>query len=222
MILAQDSREVRLEVVASGLSRTGQGVWRRGLNAGVARGRIAAMTPHLTAALNHLDAATRDLRAAVDAVPVPQRGQKPAPTRWSVDEVIEHVAKVEQSFVGAVLSNLEAARATGLGPEIADPPMLPDQTRTRLIDRTNPRQAPEQALPTGTVDAMAAIQTIDATHARLKEALASCDGLALSTVTHEHRFFGTLNVYQWVELLAGHEGRHAAQVREISTQVAGI
>jgi hypothetical protein len=180
------------------------------------------MNPHLTAALSHLDAATRDLRAAVDAVPVPQRGQQPAPGRWSVNEVIEHVGKVEQSFVGVVLSKLEAARAAGLGPEVADPPMLPDQTRTRLTDRTTRRQAPETVLPTGSVEAMAAIQTIEATHARLKDALAPCDGLALSSVTHDHRFFGTLNVYQWIELLAGHEGRHAAQVREITTQVAGI
>ena len=180
------------------------------------------MPSHLIAALSHLDAATRDLRAAVDAVPASQRGQKPAPTRWSVNEVIEHVAKVEQSFVGAMLAKIEAARAAGLGPEVADPPMLPEQTRTRLTDRTNPRQAPESVVPTGTVEALTAIQTIEATHLRLKDALVPCDGLALSTVTHDHRFFGTLNVYQWVELLAGHEGRHSAQVREITTQVAGI
>ena len=180
------------------------------------------MNPHLAAALSHLDIARRDLRAAVDAVPAPQRGQKPAPARWSVNEVIEHVARVEESFVGTLLSNLEAARAIGLGPEVADPPMLPDQTRTRVVDRTTPRQAPEHVLPTGAVEAMAGIQTIDATHTRLKDALTACDGLALSTVTHDHRAFGTLNLYQWVELLAGHEGRHAAQVREITTQVAGI
>jgi hypothetical protein len=176
----------------------------------------------LATALGHLEAATRDLRAAVDAVPVPLRGQKPGPTRWSVDEVIEHIAKVEQIFVNALLKNLEAARATGLAPEIADPPMLPDQTKTRIIDRANPRQAPDSALPTGTVDSTTGIQTIDATHARLKNALVPCDGLALSSVTYDHRFFGTLNAYQLVELIAGHEGRHAAQVREIATQVSGI
>lgn len=180
------------------------------------------MNAHLTAALSHLDAAIRDLRAAVDAVPVPQRGQKPVPARWSVNEVTEHVAKVEQSFVGALLSKLDAARTTGLGPEVEHPSMLPEQTRTRLTDRTNPRQAPESVLPTGTVEASTAIQAIESTHERLKDALLPCDGLALSTVTHDHRFFGTLNVYQWIELLAGHEGRHAAQVREITTQVAGI
>jgi hypothetical protein len=177
------------------------------------------MNPHLIAALGHLETATRDLRAAIDAVPAPMRGQKPGPARWSVNEVIEHVAKVEQSFVGTLVANVEAAKATGLAPEIEEPPMLTDKTRAVLTDRANPRQAPEHALPTGAIDSSAGIEAIDAAHARLKEAVAGCDGLALSTVTHDHRFFGTLNVYQWIELLAGHEDRHAAQVREIATQL---
>ena len=177
------------------------------------------MHPHLTITLAHLDAASRDLRAAVEAVPVPLRAQKPAPGRWSVDDVVEHLGKVEQIFFGALLTKLEAARAAGLCAEVEAPPRLPEPTRTFMADRTNPRNAPEPVHPTGTVDAVISLQTIYAGHARLKEALQACDGLALSTVTHDHRFFGTLNVYQWIELMAGHEGRHIAQLREIATQV---
>ena len=29
-------------------------------------------------------------------------------------------------------------------------------------------------------------------------------------------FFGTMTVYQWVELMAAHEGRHTKQIREIA------
>ena len=43
----------------------------------------------------------------------------------------------------------------------------------------------------------------------------AADGLALGAVTAEHRFFGVLTVYQWVELVAAHECRHADQIREI-------
>jgi hypothetical protein len=177
------------------------------------------MHPHLTSALAHLEAASRDLRAAVDAVPVPLRAQKPAPDRWSVDEVVEHLGKVEQIFFGALLTKLEAAQVAGLCAESETPPLLPEQTRTFMADRTNPRNAPEPVQPTGTVDAMTGLQIMETGHSRLKEALQRCDGLALSSVTHDHRFFGTLNVYQWIELMAGHEGRHTAQLREIATQV---
>jgi len=31
-----------------------------------------------------------------------------------------------------------------------------------------------------------------------------------------HPFFGTLTIYQWIELMAAHEGRHTEQIREIA------
>jgi hypothetical protein len=182
---------------------------------------MSRMHPQLTAALNRLDAATRDLRAAVDAVPVALRAQKPSPDRWSVNEVVEHLAKVEQIFFGTLLARLESARTSGLCAEVEAPPALPEQTRMFMVDRTNARKAPEPAQPTGAVDAVTALQMIDAGQARLKDALQACDGLALSSVTHEHRFFGTLNVYQWLELMAAHSGRHTAQLREAAAQVTG-
>jgi hypothetical protein len=48
----------------------------------------------------------------------------------------------------------------------------------------------------------------------------SCDGLALSQVGFPHPALGTLNLYQWLLFSAGHHARHAAQIREIATQLA--
>ena len=50
----------------------------------------------------------------------------------------------------------------------------------------------------------------------------SADGRALSGVIHEHPFFGPLNVYQWVELIAAHEMRHVAQVREAAMALDAV
>jgi hypothetical protein len=41
------------------------------------------------------------------------------------------------------------------------------------------------------------------------------DGLALGGVLATHPRLGSLNVYQWVLFVGGHETRHAAQIREI-------
>jgi hypothetical protein len=54
-----------------------------------------------------------------------------------------------------------------------------------------------------------------ATTRTLHAALSGADGLALSQVTLDHPFFGTLTIYQWIELMAAHEGRHTDQIREI-------
>lgn len=160
------------------------------------------------------------MRAAIGAVPSSLRQQKPAADRWSVNEVVEHVHKAESHFLLPLMTALEGARTSGLPAEVEQPELLPDQTRAFLLDRSNRRSAPETVQPTGTLDAEACFKEIEAAHARLRDALTSCGGVALSTVTHEHRFFGTLNVYQWVDLIAGHEGRHTAQLREIAAQVS--
>lgn len=177
------------------------------------------MHPELTAALGRLDAVTDDLHAVATTTPTSLRAQKPAPERWCVNEVLEHLALVASLFVDALVAKMDAAKAGGLAVEVEDPALLSEELRTVVEDRSAPRSAPERVQPTGYVDAAASLQTIAASHVRLRDAIASCDGLALSDVTHDHRFFGTLNVYQWVDLMAGHERRHLAQVREIVSQV---
>ena len=174
------------------------------------------MHPQLAAALGRLDSVTNELRAAVASVPASQHGRKPAPERWCVNEVLEHIGLVEQLFVKSLVTNIETAKAAGLMSEVDAPALLTDHVRTVVEDRGARRTAPDHVVPTGQVDVAAALELIDAGHARLRDAIGSCDGLALSTVTHDHRFFGTLNVYQWIDLLAGHERRHLAQIMEIT------
>jgi hypothetical protein len=43
-------------------------------------------------------------------------------------------------------------------------------------------------------------------------------------VTAEHHRWGPLTVYQWVEVLANHEARHAEQITEVaaSFRSAGV
>lgn len=177
------------------------------------------MHPQFEAAFGRLDSVTRDLHAAAESVPSSLRSRKPAPERWCVNEVLEHLGIVEQIFVTRLITNIEAAKSAGLGSEVDTPAMLSDQLGIVLEDRSTRRTAPEPAQPTGNVDSATALQSIAACHARLRDAIASADGLALSAVTHDHRIFGTLNVYQWVDLMAGHERRHLAQLREIATQL---
>jgi hypothetical protein len=174
------------------------------------------MHPQLAAALGRLDSVTRDLHTIAGSMPSPLRSQQPAAGRWCVNEVLEHVCMVEQLFVARLIANIEAAKAAGLASEVETPAMLPEQLGSVVEDRSARRTAPDAVQPTGQVESAAALDGIEACHARLRDAIASADGLALSTVTHDHRFFGTLNVYQWVDLIAGHERRHLAQIREIA------
>ena len=176
------------------------------------------MHPHLAAVFARLDDARATLRAAVDAIPERLRGEKPSPTRWSVNEVLEHLSIVETRFSKALGDSIAAARQAGLGPEQGERVPLPEKTETILIDRSNPRTAPEAAQPTGTLDSGVAWSALERADQLVRRTLTAADGLALSQVTYAHPFFGPLTAYQWVELLAGHRRRHAEQIREVAAQ----
>jgi hypothetical protein len=75
-----------------------------------------------------------------------------------------------------------------------------------LRDRTRQRTAPPPVIPQGTMTEEAAWGALDRARATFRATVMSADGLALNTVTVAHPAFGTLSVYQWVELIAVHEG----------------
>ena len=173
------------------------------------------MHTHLTEVLSRLDRARATLRGAIEAIPPAMHRQRPAPDRWSAAEVLEHLTLVERLFGGRIVKAVDAARS-GLSAEAQPRAPLPEPVEQRMVDRVNKRQAPEPAQPTGNVDVASGWAALEGNHANLRETLAGCDGLALSQVTLDHPFFGTMNVYQWVELMAAHEGRHTEQIKEIA------
>jgi uncharacterized damage-inducible protein DinB len=179
------------------------------------------MHPYTAAVFDRLNSARANLRAAVDAVPSQVRGQKPTVDRWSVNDVVEHLSLVETLFTQRIAGAIDKARQEGLGAEQApERAVLPADIETRVADRENRRVAPEAARPTGTLDAATAWQRVERSRAVLHETIAAADGLALSTVLESHPAFGALTVYQFAELIAAHEARHTAQVKEIASQLA--
>jgi hypothetical protein len=178
------------------------------------------MHTHLTEVLARLDGARATLRGAIEAIPSTLQRQRPAPERWSAAEVVEHLTIVERLFSGRIMTAIAEARSAGLATEAHARTPLPDWIEQRMADRVNRRQAPETAHPTGTVDVATAWATLESNHAALRAALAGADGLALSQVTLDHPFFGTITVYQWFELMAAHEGRHTEQIKEIAAAFA--
>jgi hypothetical protein len=177
------------------------------------------MHQHLIDVLATLDASRQALRDSLAAIPVAVRTVRPGPDRWSPVDIVEHLSLVETRFSTVVGGKIAEAMTTGLAAESQPREPLPERIRNLLADRSGRRTAPDAALPSGALDEAAAWAAADAARAQFRAAVLSADGLALSAVIHEHPFFGPLNVYQWVELIAAHEMRHVAQVREAAAQL---
>jgi hypothetical protein len=178
------------------------------------------MHPHVTAVLSRLDRSRAAVREAVARVPPQVRATRPGPDRWSADEILEHLAIVDARFDAIVGEAIAQARAAGLGPESGELVLLADAMRARIDDRSEKRQAPENMVPSGSLHADAAVAAWDLAHEQFRATVIEADGLALSRVLAEHRRWGSLSVYQWVDVLARHETRHAAQIGDLAAELS--
>ncbi|HEX5438301.1 MAG TPA: DinB family protein [Gemmatimonadaceae bacterium] len=179
------------------------------------------MHPRIQELLDYLAHHRADLRAAVDSVPADLRDRRPAPERWSVAEVVEHLAIVEGRITDGFIKQVAAARAKGLGPDTETAPVVPALDVAFVLDRTNRLIAAEVARPRGESDSRAAWAALERSRERLRAALVDADGLALGRVRTMHPVLGEMGLYQLIAFVGAHEGRHAAQVREIGGEVEG-
>ena len=173
------------------------------------------MHPRLTELFAYMDAERRALREALDGVAEHERNARPAADRWSVRDIVEHLLIVERRVVGVLATAIAQAKDAGLEAERDDSSVLSAAERAAYIDRSRRISAPPRIHPTGGDDVEVLWRSLEEARASLKAAALTGDGLALGAVTQPHPVFGPLSVYQWLAFMAGHEARHAAQMREV-------
>jgi len=138
---------------------------------------------------------------------------KPAPDRWSVAEVAEHIAVSESTILGLVQQKIMLSPAA---PEKREQVKGKDQLIIeKLPDRSHKAQAPEFLRPTGRW----------ATQAELTKAFEDSRKTTMDYVRttnddlrdhfFDHPVFGTLDGYQWLLLISGHSARHTEQIEEV-------
>jgi quinol monooxygenase YgiN len=179
-----------------------------------------ARHPRVVELLDHLDVHRASLRAAVESVPIDSRDRRPAEDRWSVAEILEHLGIVETRIAGVIEQQVETGRATGLPVETETASVLPSLDVSNLLDRSVRRVSGDASLPTGQLDAVAAWTTLEQARLKLRQVVIAADGLALGNLSAPHPRLGSLNLYQWLIFLGGHEGRHALQIREVGEALA--
>jgi hypothetical protein len=167
-----------------------------------------------------LDRSRAELRGTLDVVPFQLRQHRPGTDRWSIAEVVEHLALVDEWYLSIIGDAIAEARRTRVAVEEAeaDQAVLPPPIEAMVADRTERRNAPESVRPTG-IDFDTAWGKAETARTAFRAALSSVHDVALSRVRFEHRRFGTLNALQCGVFLAAHESRHVAQIREIAAQL---
>src|SRR5688572_1553799 len=111
------------------------------------------------------------LLAAVERVPAASRDRRLDANRWSVAEIVEHLASVEQS-----VATLIAVRGREPLPANAEPAVPLDAERVaRLRGRERRIDVPARLAPSGTMSAAAAVTALAASRAALVDAVRLAD-----------------------------------------------
>lgn len=174
---------------------------------------------HTDATLSLLDRERTHFLAEVDRVPPPLRTRRIEPDRWSVAEIVEHVALVDRGATRL----LQAASAGTLPPATGPAPTgspLPESVVAQVHDRTTRLQAPERVRPTGALSLDDAMSGLAQSRAALIDAYRAAAADVLDGVAYPHPFLGSLTLRGWVEASAHHDARHAQQVAELAASAA--
>ncbi len=139
---------------------------------------------------------------------------RPAEGQWTIGEIAEHVAIVNDGFLRITHKLLKQAEAAGkpartvldLGP-----------TSLTEAGEQNPTRfpAPERVHPSGTLalaDALAKMREVLDGFAAARPRIEATD---LSDEGFPHPAFGPINAYQWMILLGEHQDRHRLQIEGI-------
>lgn len=165
----------------------------------------------------HLERTQSLFRETLSGVTPAQWSFKPAPDRWSLAEVAEHIIKAEDLLRGY---------ATGRVLKIPTPPDFVEpsaeqykefdaKVMAEAVDRNQKAQAMEPTRPTG------AYKTVDEALQGFSQARAKSIEYARTTQDDlrahftPHPTLSRMDAYQYLLALAGHAERHVAQITEV-------
>ena len=148
------------------------------------------------------------LISAVSGLSEAQENFKPDPDAWSIANIVEHLAIVED-LVAWRLSQLRSA------PDVSQEATFKGSDTLlleKVVDRSKKIKAPERAQPTGQ-QLTHSLGRLSASHSRIVEFVQSAPADFRGHIML-HPVFGGLDGHQWLVALAGHCERHTRQVEE--------
>ena len=160
--------------------------------------------------LRYLAESRRGVVEAVKGLSEEQWKFKPATDRWSIAEIVEHLAVTEELVAENILGQLGKAPAPAAD---RDPKAVDTRILTLGPDRSTKFQAPPPLVPTGRWAPTVALEHFLTSRAQTAEILSSTHDLRGHSVNHP--VLGPLDGYQWILAAAAHSERHTKQILEV-------
>jgi len=161
-------------------------------------------------ALQYLESTEKNVRDAVKGLSAAQWNFKPAPERWSIAQVVEHLAAAEDMLRGMIVEKVMISPAA---PD-RDVKMIDDLVLKTVPDRSHKVDAPEPLRPVnrfGTPEE--ALKHFVESRGQTEDFLKRTPDLRAHAI--DSPMGQKLDGYEWVLLIAAHSERHTKQINEV-------
>jgi len=154
--------------------------------------------------------AQKEFLSAADTVPAEQWKVRPEESRWSAGELVGHLITVERAILRSADKLLKKPPKSRSFLKRFHLPMALAEYRIIRFKTPIPLD-PE--LVSEKENMLAQLREVRERTLAFVEETRERD---LSKYTMPHPFLGTLNAYEWFQLIVSHEVRHTKQMREIA------
>jgi hypothetical protein len=161
-------------------------------------------------ALQYLETTKKNIQEATKGLSAAQWNFKQGPERWSVAQVMEHIAAAEDMLRGLTTEKVMVAPAA----PGRDVKQIDEMVLTMVTDRTHKADAPEPLRPVNRFGSPEeALKHFVESRAQTEEFLKKTPDLRAHAVDSP---LGTkLDAYEWVLFIAAHSERHTKQINEV-------
>jgi len=161
-------------------------------------------------AMKYLESTKKGVLEATKGLSEAQWNFKPGPERWSIAQVMEHIASAEDFIRGLDQEKVMIAPAGEAGRDVKKGD---DAVLATVPDRTNKIQAPEPLVPTNRFGSPeGSIKHFVESRATTEDFLKNTAGMRDHVLESP---MGKLDAYQFVLLIAAHSERHTKQIVEV-------
>ena len=161
-------------------------------------------------ALQYLETTKKNVLEATKGLSEAQWNFKSAPDRWSVAQVMEHIAAAEDFLRTLDKDKVMTAPAGEAGRDVKK---MDDGVLAMVPDRTNKVQAPEPLVPTNRFGSPeGSIKHFVESRATTEDFLKTTVGLRDHVLESP---MGKLDGYEFVLAIAAHSERHTKQINEV-------
>lgn len=138
----------------------------------------------------------------------------PEGEKWTVANLIEHVALVEEGMtkISAKLLGKAQAANKSFGGTVK---MSENFAKKAVEARSQKFEAPKMVHPTGKLTVAESLAKLKENRRRLAELRPLFETVDGSEFKFPHPFMGELSAHEWLALIGGHEARHIEQINKI-------